>query len=202
MNSSPDQANRKLLMAAFRMPAGQTMVSRKSSVTNAFVNSLIPAIVPSPEEIAEALAILGMQPDDVRCAYCGDKASEWDHLRPLVQNRRPTGYISEIANLVPSCGKCNQSKGNSNWLTWMTGKATHSPASRQIADIEQRIQRLKAYEKWKHIEPIPFEQILGAEAYKAYWNKLDEVTNFMSECQEVANTLKQKIAAAHSQSRH
>src|SRR4051812_20754033 len=90
---------------AFAMPSVQTMVSRKSSVTNAFVNSLIPVIEPTIEEIEEALQILGMTPDDVRCAYCGDPNTEWDHLRPLVVNRRPTGFISEIGNLVPSCGK-------------------------------------------------------------------------------------------------
>jgi len=101
------------------MPNFQTMVSRKSSITNAFVSSLIPVIEPVDQDIVDALRILGMSPDDVRCAYCGDKSTEWDHLRPLVVNRRPTGYISEIANLVPSCGKCNQSKGNKNWLKWI-----------------------------------------------------------------------------------
>ena len=95
------------------MPSVQTMVSRKSSITNAFVNTIIPTIPPTNDEIAKSLTILGMEPDDVRCAYCGDKATEWDHLRPLVAKRRPTGFISEIANLVPACGKCNQSKGGS-----------------------------------------------------------------------------------------
>ena len=91
----------KLLSAAFRMPSVQTMVSRKSSITNAFVNSLIPVIPPTLEEIDQALQILGLEPDNVRCAYCGDPRTEWDHLRPLVLRLRPTGYISEIANLVP-----------------------------------------------------------------------------------------------------
>jgi len=46
--------------------------------------------------------------------------TDWDHLRPLVRNRRPTGFISEIKNLVPSCGPCNQSKGAADWKAWMT----------------------------------------------------------------------------------
>src|SRR5437660_7675274 len=106
MTSPLDEQRLKQMAAAFRMPSVQTMVSRKSSITNAFVNAIIPVVPPSVEEIEEALRILGMQPDDVRCAYCGDKSSEWDHLRPLVKGRRPTGFISEIGNLVPSCGKC------------------------------------------------------------------------------------------------
>ena len=60
-------------------------------------------------------SVIVLGEEGARCAYCGDKASDWDHLRPLVVKRRPTGFISEIANLVPACGKCNQSKGNSPW---------------------------------------------------------------------------------------
>ena len=112
----------------FQMPAVATLVSRKSSITNAFVNTLIPQITPALDEIEEALAILGMDASDVQCAYCGDKMTEWDHLRPLVVEQRPTGYISEIANLVPACNKCNQSKGNTGWRKWMLSKkARHSP---------------------------------------------------------------------------
>src|SRR4051812_27975243 len=119
MSDAIDNVRAKVLQAAFRMPSVQTMVSRKSSITNAFVNAIIPVVPPTVAEIAEALRILGMEAEDVRCAYCGDKSTEWDHLRPLVKARRPTGFISEIGNLVPACGKCNQSKGNSGWESWM-----------------------------------------------------------------------------------
>jgi hypothetical protein len=185
------------LRAAFRMPSIQTMMSRKSSITNAFVSALIPAIEPTTEEIAEALRILGMSPDDVRCAYCGDKSTEWDHLRPLVVNRRPTGYISEIANLVPACGKCNQSKGNKNWLKWMMSDAPHAPARRGIADLPERVERLRAYESWRHVVPVPFEQIVGEDAYRHYWERLDAAIEMMRQCQQVATILREKIAAAH-----
>ncbi|MFL6304101.1 MAG: HNH endonuclease [Candidatus Sulfotelmatobacter sp.] len=60
----------------------------------------------------EALRILHIDPSDIRCAYCGNKSTEWDHLRPIITNQEPTGYITEISDLVPRCGKCNQSKGN------------------------------------------------------------------------------------------
>lgn len=111
------------LLAAFRMPAVQTTMSRKSNITNAFVNAVVPVHVPTHEEIDEALRILEQDVDDVRCVYCGDRSSEWDHLRPLVMGRRPTGYVSEIGNLVPACGKCNQSKGNKHWREWMLSNA-------------------------------------------------------------------------------
>ena len=44
------------LRAAFRMPSVQTMMSRKSSITNAFVNAIIPVVEPKLAEIAEARA--------------------------------------------------------------------------------------------------------------------------------------------------
>ena len=81
---------------------GSTMVSRKSSITNAFVNAILPNIQPAPRKSNKHYRSSKMEPTDVRCSYCRNKATEWDHLRPIVINLRPTGYISEIANLVPS----------------------------------------------------------------------------------------------------
>ncbi|MDG1250094.1 MAG: HNH endonuclease [Gammaproteobacteria bacterium] len=72
-------------------------------------------------------------------SFCGSTASEWDHLRPLVLDKKPTGYVSEIHNLVPACGKCNQSKGNKPWVSWIISTAKLSPRTRGVKDLEQRI---------------------------------------------------------------
>lgn len=196
--ATPDQERR--LRACFRMPKVQTIMSRTSSITNAAVNAIIPLIEPSAAEIAEALEILGMSPDDVQCSYCGDKSSEWDHLRPLVVDRRPTGYISEIGNLVPSCGKCNQSKGNKIWKAWMLGDAPLAPARRGIPDLELRIERLAMFEKWRPSEPIPVEAILGSKLYAEYWRHLERVITCMRECHKVSLELRLKIAEEHRRS--
>ncbi len=193
--TSPDEKRRlKAIAAAFKMPSFQTMVSRKSSITNAAVNSVIPAVYPSPDEIEKALTILGMTPDDVRCAYCGDLSTEWDHLRPLVINRRPTGFISEIANLVPACGKCNQSKGNKPWREWMLNKtAPRSPSGRGLAGVAERMARLEAYEKWRDPTHVDFELRIGREEWERYWSMVEDVIAEMVKCQEVANTLNEHI---------
>jgi hypothetical protein len=192
--SEEEEVRRKLLLAAFWMPSVQTMVSRTSSITNAFVNSVIPVRVPTPDEIEEALAILEMDPADVRCAYCGDNASEWDHLRPLVLGKRPTGYISEIANLVPSCGKCNQSKGNKNWRDWMLSNAPRSPTGRDLPDVQERAARLDVYERWREPTKIDFHAILGPEEWDAYWSLYDELLGELRKCQNVADKLRDRIA--------
>jgi hypothetical protein len=195
MNAPQDEARRAMFLKAFWMPSVQTMVSRKSSITNAFVNAVIPTVVPTPEEIEQALTILGLDPVDLRCAYCGDSATEWDHLRPLVLKHRPTGYVSEIANLVPSCGKCNQSKGNQAWRAWMLGKAPRSPTGRGVADVAARVERLDAYERWRPPTKLDFATIIGQEEWDRYWAMWEAVNGQLKECQRVADGLKQHILA-------
>jgi hypothetical protein len=193
MTTTADDLRRSLLLAAFQMPSVQTMVSRKSSITNAFVNAIVPVIPPSHDEIDESLKILGMEPDDVRCAYCGDPSTEWDHLRPLVLGHRPTGYISEIANLVPSCGKCNQSKGNKQWRVWIVSKAKRSPIGRGLSGVEQRMSRLENYEKWRTPIQVDFVAILGRAEWEKYWKLWEDVIAELRECQQVADTIRARI---------
>jgi HNH endonuclease len=193
VTTSSEDARRQLLAAAFWMPSIQTMMSRKSSITNAFVNSVIPVVAPTVEEVEQALSILGMEPDDVRCAYCGDKATEWDHLRPLVVQRRPTGFISEIANLVPSCGKCNQSKGNKPWRAWIVSNAKWSPTGRNIADVAARITRLDAYERWRTPTKVDFESVIGKDEWERYWSLCEKVIEELRQCQNVAQAMRVRI---------
>ena len=193
MTPPVDEARRKLLLGAFWMPSVQTMVSRKSSITNAFVNAIIPVIPPTAEEIEQALAILRIDAAQLRCAYCSDKATEWDHLRPLVMKHRPTGFVSEIANLVPSCGKCNQSKGNKPWRTWMQSKAPLSPTGRALADVAVRIERLEEYERWRTPTTVDFEKLLGKDVWEGYWELYDGVIVQMKRCQDVADALRAKV---------
>jgi HNH endonuclease len=194
MASRLDEILAREITATFSMSSVQTMVSRKSSITNAFVNAIVPTIPPSAEEIHEALSILGMEPSDVRCAYCGDKKTEWDHLRPIVVRQRPTGFISEIANLVPSCGKCNQSKRNVHWREWMLSGRGRSPSARKISDLEARVIRLEAYEKWRVPTKMDFEAIIGTTEWEAYWQLWTDVNDQLRKCQAVADSLRKLVA--------
>jgi hypothetical protein len=194
--TSAEDLRKKLLQTAFRMPMKQTMMSRKSSITNAFVNAVIPVVPPTLEEIEHALAILEIDHDDVRCAYCGDPSNQWDHLRPLVLNRRPTGYISEIANLIPSCTGCNSSKRNQPWRDWMLSQVRLSPTGRKIADVSERIARIARYEQWRAPTKVDFSALVGQEAWDHYWSLCEKVIDELRQCQEVADGMEQKIGAA------
>lgn len=176
-------------LSLFRMPTPMKITGRSSTITNAFINAIIPINYPSNAEVKEALAILGMNNENFQCSYCGDTASEWDHLRPLVVNKKPTGYISEIQNLVPSCGKCNQSKGNKNWKLWITSEANLSPASRGIKNIENRIAKLTDYEKWEIPTKIDFETVVGEEKWQQHWDNWQLVIDTMEKSQILANEI-------------
>src|SRR2546421_98512 len=140
-----EYATLKESLAAARQSAGlsQRELARKLRVPHTWV-----AKVESGERRIDLIEFgwfceaCGMTAETVSCIYCGDKSSAWDHLRPIVDGRRPTGFISEIANLVPCCQPCNSSKGNSNWRAWITGSAPQSPASRGVGDLQPRIERL------------------------------------------------------------
>lgn len=99
----------------FKMPNPVKITGRTSSITNSFVNGIIPVVMPTEHEVEEALETLGMTEETICCSYCGDTCTEWDHFHPLIRDKQPTGYISEIHNLVPACSKCNESKGCRDW---------------------------------------------------------------------------------------
>ena len=181
-------------LSLFRMPTPMKITGRSSSITNAFINSIIPVILPTNEQVREALEILEMDYDSFHCSYCGATASEWDHLRPLVIDKMPTGYVSEIHNLVPSCGKCNQSKGNKYWEKWIVSDARLSPKSRNIKDLEHRIERLKRYENWGEPTKIDFEAIVGKEKWNQHWANWEKVQSEMKKAQIFASEIKEKIA--------
>ena len=193
---------REALLSCFRLPPPQTMVARKSTLTNAFVSALIPSFAPTVEEIEEVLGILGLDPFDLRCSYCGGSWHTWDHLRPLVTKCKPTGYVTEIANLVPSCTPCNSSKGASPWKNWMFGKAKGSPLTRRIADLESRSDRLTQFENWRKPIKVDFEAVLGATDWNKYWSLHDAVISDMKAAQQVANELRKRVEESlHAQRR-
>ncbi|NRQ50411.1 HNH endonuclease [Aeromicrobium sp. YC3-14] len=178
------------------MPKVIKITAKTATITNAFVNGLIPVVKPTKEQVEEALHILGMH-DGPECAYCGDPMSEWDHLRPLIVDKQPTGHISEIHNLVPSCGKCNQSKGNKEWRAWMFGPAAKSPKSRGVDDIDARAARLVEYEAWVPPTVVQFGELLGSDVWDKHWQRHAQIIALMKEAQGFADVMRERIAETY-----
>jgi hypothetical protein len=177
----------------FKIPNAVSIKGRTSSITNSFINGVIPIIQPNENEIDKVLNIFNLTKDKVECVYCGDKSTEWDHLLPLIKNKRFTGFITEIQNLVPACGKCNQSKGNRNWFDWIYSSAKQSPHSRRILDIDERAKRIRDFENWKKTTNINFQEIVGNKKWNEYENLYQIIIKSIEECQVVSSEIKQII---------
>jgi hypothetical protein len=190
------------VLKCFQMPRPVKITGRTSSITNAFVNGIIPCIPPTEAEVVEVLRLLALDADDLRCAYCDNRSTEWDHLRPLIRNKRPTGYISEIANLVPACSKCNQSKSGSDWRAWMLGGARQSPASRGIEDLDKRVARLEDFESWRNPTKFDFEAVVGSELWGRHWANWEKLFALMHECERTAVEIRTAIARAALTEQH
>lgn len=186
----------------FNMPNPVTIMGRSSSITNSFVNGIIPSIKPTDVEIKKALQVLEQNEDDVRCVYCGDKKTEWDHLHPLIIDKKPTGYITEIANLVPACGKCNQSKGNSDWKEWMLSDAEKSPKTRKIPDINKRIQLIEKYENLFKPHKVELEKIAGNQLWKKYMDAYESIISQMKDAQKIMDEIKKKTSISLPPKKH
>jgi hypothetical protein len=199
VHSVTDAISDSDFMRCFNMPSGTTITGRASSIRNVFVAAIVSVIPPSAEEIRQVLSILETTPATLECAYCGSRATEWDHLRPLVNNGKPTGYATCIRNLVPSCGKCNQSKGKSDWKTWMTSNARFSPKSRGVADLEARSLRLARFEEWARCEPIRIEEQVNPELWARYYKLQDEIIEKMREAQALALEIAKPLKSSGAQ---
>jgi 5-methylcytosine-specific restriction endonuclease McrA len=186
------------LLTCFKMPGGSTITGRTTSIRNVFVAAIVPIIRPTANEIRQVLELLALDPTDLKCSYCGDRATEWDHLRPLVKDGKPTGYPSSIRNLVPSCGKCNQSKGSTDWKDWMQGVARHSPSARKVEDIDKRIGRLQEYEKWASCVPLNVKNLVSPELWDQYYAVQDEILSKMRDAQKLAAEIAREIRSRPS----
>jgi 5-methylcytosine-specific restriction endonuclease McrA len=173
-----------------QLPKVSTVSGRSSSITNAFFNAIIPVHARTLEDELEALAVLEMRPDEICCVYCGDAHTEWDHLRPIIREKKPTGFITEIADLVPACGKCNQSKGGYNWREWMLGPAPRSPKSRDVVDIDRRVVLLERYESWRNPVRVDFDRVIEPQLWKRHQDNWREVLALLGTSQALAKQIR------------
>lgn len=175
----------------FKMPDRYTITGRSSSITAATWKSIMPVVKPNIDEFEKVLQVLGMSRDKIFCAYCGDKWTLWDHFEPVVEDKKFTGYITEIHNLVPCCSPCNSSKGNSHWRNWISGGAKQSPATREVCDLGGRIKSLERFEKLNRIKiEIPNDIVKEMEIL---WSNVSIVLSALPNLQEEANVIKKNL---------
>lgn len=110
-------------------PSSDKIGSRSSTIARAMASTLMPRIGATEDERRDIVR-LSLGKDDknieipknikeLKCVYCGQPATNLDHLFPFIQDKLPTGYFTEPANLVPCCAECNQKKGAKRWFNYM-----------------------------------------------------------------------------------
>lgn len=153
----------------------------------------MPVIPPKSDEIKAVLTSLKQADatdETLRCVYCGNHATEWDHLHPVVKDGGPTGYLSEINNLVPCCGTCNQSKGNKDWAAWINSNAKKSPRFRNPDGLLERVKILNQHEKRFPVSRIDTKDITNLQKYKDYLLLKHGIFTTMSAAQKLADEIR------------
>lgn len=180
----------------FKMPTKSDLKGRSSTISNAFAISVTPFIRPSNEELEEYYRLLDIE--EGQCAYCLGFGNGKDHLKPLVSNGMPTGYITDIHNLVPCCQRCNSSKGSKQFQNWY--KSQENLARLRglgLSDeiIERRYTIISEYEK-KVPAPIDYEAIVGHELWEEYKKRRIKLLQELNENQRFCDQLSEMVAKA------
>lgn len=112
----------------------------------------------------------------LKCIYCGSpEASRWDHLHPVSR-----GGDTVPGNLVPACGRCDDSKQDREIHEWIRGTSPHRPAEAEQARIQAEIE---LYRQAFPYEPIEFEAKLTDEQKRVYQQFQQELKALRSHLQ-------------------
>ena len=81
------------------------------------------------------------------CVYCGEKtANALDHIFSPTRDKLFTGYTNDIENLLPTCTRCNSSKGNKDWEEWINSKTSKAAIkANNNPGIEERKEKIRKY---------------------------------------------------------
>jgi len=108
------------------------------------------------KEMSKVLEMLQMV--EPECIFCRSPGIQrWDHLVAIRQ-----GGETVLGNMVPSCARCDDSKRELDYDQWMISDARNSPKSRRIADVAERLQRIKEFVRQSKYEVTPVEERLDA----------------------------------------
>ena len=174
-------------------PPGKSNIKKRfSTITSEFARAKAPYLEPNAEALVSRLKKFSKLGG--KCAYCGDKQTEWDHLHPMVKSAGWTGYFTEINNLIPACSKCNQSRGNKDYKSWMLGKTPGSPSIRRRLNKSEICRRIKIIQRLIKDNPaekitLPSRATKVCKLEKKYARQLATILGLFEAAQATANLL-------------
>ena len=121
------------------------------------------------------------QPDGtVLCIYCGSThATRWDHLIPVTE-----GGDTVLGNLVPACGRCDDSKQDRDYIHWLDSPSRHNPTIANPSRRQAVLDAVAAYRAKFHYAPQDFEARLTEpqlHTYKEFLQRLRAVRDCLVE---------------------
>lgn len=184
---------------AFQMPAKSDLKGRTSTITNAFAISITPYIRPNENELNEYYRSLEIKPGI--CAYCLKESTSSDHYHSIIKNKRPSGYITDLSNLIPCCSRCNSSKGSKDFEEWYLSSKNIKRLQEQGLStklIQERYKIITEHVKRFEKKPLNYEQILGKDLWKEYEIRRTKMINILKDnqefCDKLAKIIKDKIS--------
>lgn len=95
------------------------------------------------------------------CFYCrSPDPSRWDHLHAVTR-----GGDTVPGNLVPACGRCDDSKQHRDVEEWAAGSSQYRPAPNRLPEI---LRRIEAYRRHFPYTPREFDEKLTDEQRERY----------------------------------
>ena len=95
------------------------------------------------------------------CVYCGSSVvARWDHVVPVNE-----GGEAVLGNMVPSCARCDDSKGSRPYHEWMVSDVPSSPNSRGVSDVKKRLRRVEAYVQHFGYITLPLDKRLSSREF-------------------------------------
>ncbi|MCC8959618.1 hypothetical protein H8B02_41295 [Bradyrhizobium sp. Pear77] len=78
----------------------------------------------------------------------------------------------------------------------MLGTAKNSPRTRGVADLEERAEKLRKFEKWGGLTAVNEDDLrvaVGAACWDAYWERLEEIKRLMMSAQREADSIREAL---------
>lgn len=188
----------------FKMPARTTIKGRVTTIRNSAFNGILPVEKPDKEDIAFIEEKIGTDKSKSAflCGYCGKSiSSQKDHINPLIIDGKPSGYIHEISNLIPSCESCNSIKSNDTLEQFFDNpKFTCKLSESELIDRKRIVEEYQEYfrKKYGKLVKLNFEQIVDSDLWEEYLNKTEEILELMRSTSDMYNKIKAELSTYYS----
>ena len=168
---------------------------RKSTLTTAFASAIAPRDDYEPDRVNRVIRDLRQNPSNLKRVFCGKPATSWDHLVPLIKDKKFSGYGHWLGNLVPCCTDCNALKRGVDWRDFLKSQ----DPSNFHAKKTLLLRHVEKYGRTK-ISSRKIERLCGAEM--RHLDKLrDGIFDRMKEADRVASVIHERLQKSQGKSR-